>query len=79
MIGSSYILAQDENEDSEPETLQPLIIAEMETKVPTISVGEAVMQMELASAQFLVFRNEGKNDINVVYKRSDGNIGWIEP
>lgn len=79
LIGSSYILAQDENEDSEPETLQPLIIAEMETKVPTISVGEAVMQMELASAQFLVFRNEGKNDINVVYKRSDGNIGWIEP
>ena len=80
LIGSSYILAQEsEHEDSEPDTLQPLIIAEMETKVPTLSVGEAVMQMELAGEQFLVFRNEGKNSVNVVYRRSDGNIGWIEP
>ena len=77
---SSYILASpDHPEESEPETLQPMIIAEMEASVPTISVGEAVMQMELAHAPVLVFRNEKSNGINVVYRRDDGNVGWIDP
>lgn len=77
---SSYILAsQDESEDQEPETLQPIIVAEMETKIPSLSVGEAVMQMELAGSPVLVFRNEGKTGLNVVYRRDDGNIGWIDP
>lgn len=77
---SSYILASDsDSEAQEPESLQPMIIAEMETKIPTLSVGEAVMQMELGSAPVLVFRNEVKNGLNVVYRREDGNIGWIDP
>lgn len=77
---SSYILAaEQENEESEAETLQPIIVAEMETKIPSLSVGEAVMQMELAGAPVLVFRNEGKQGVNVVYRREDGNIGWIDP
>ncbi len=77
--GSSYILAQnDDADDAEPESLQPIIIAEMETSIPALSVGEAVMQMELAGAPVLVFRNEGKG-VNVVYRRDDGNIGWIDP
>jgi ribosomal subunit interface protein len=77
---SSYILASEgETEAAEPETLQPMIIAEMETKIPSLSVGEAVMQMELTGAPVLVFRNETKNGLNVVYRREDGNIGWIDP
>jgi hypothetical protein len=56
-----------------------MIIAEMETRVPTVSVGEAVMQMELAGAPLLVFRNEGHGGVNVVYRRDDGNVGWIDP
>ncbi|GHF65669.1 ribosome hibernation-promoting factor, HPF/YfiA family [Seohaeicola zhoushanensis] len=77
---SSYILAaEDESEDTEPTTLQPIIVAEMETKIPSLSVGEAVMQMELAGAPVLVFRNESKKGLNVVYRREDGNIGWIDP
>lgn len=77
---SSYILAADEQTaDSEPETLQPIIVAEMETKIPSLSVGEAVMQMELAGVPVLVFRNENKSGVNVVYRRDDGNIGWIDP
>lgn len=77
---SSYILASEEgSDDSEPETLQPIIVAEMETNIPSLSVGEAVMQMELAGAPVLVFRNEGKDGVNVVYRRDDGNIGWIDP
>lgn len=77
---ASYILAADEQtSESEPETLQPIIVAEMETKIPSLSVGEAVMQMELAGAPVLVFRNENKSGVNVVYRRDDGNIGWIDP
>lgn len=77
---ASYILAsKDVTEDAEPESLQPIIIAEMETQIPSLSVGEAVMQMELAGAPVLVFRKEGKEGLNVVYRRDDGNIGWIDP
>ena len=77
---SSYILASEEQaESAEPESLQPIIVAEMETQIPSLSVGEAVMQMELAGAPVLVFQNEGKKGLNVVYRRDDGNIGWIDP
>ena len=77
---SSYILAAtDHDEDQEPDSLQPMIIAETETQVPTLSVGEAVMQMELAGAPVVVFHKEGKTGVNVVYRRPDGNIGWIDP
>ena len=77
---ATYILAASEHEESaEPESLQPMIIAEMESRVPALSVGEAVMQMELAGAPLLVFRNEKHSGVNVVYRRDDGNIGWIDP
>ena len=79
--GSAYILAPTEEPvDDDNNALQPIIIAEMETKIPSITVGEAVMQLELAASQrFLVFRNEGHGGVNVVYRRDDGNIGWIDP
>ncbi|MCL4189669.1 MAG: ribosome-associated translation inhibitor RaiA [Rhodobacteraceae bacterium] len=77
---SSYILASPgDEEEAESATLQPIIIAEMETRVPTLSVGEAVMQMELAGVPLLVFRNERHGGVNVVHRRDDGNVGWIDP
>ncbi|PZX15829.1 SSU ribosomal protein S30P /sigma 54 modulation protein [Palleronia aestuarii] len=78
---ASYILAgAGDSELEEPETLQPMIVAEMQTRIPSLSVGEAVMQMELAGAPVLVFRNEKQaTGVNVVYRRDDGNIGWIDP
>jgi hypothetical protein len=77
---STYILAaSEETEDAEADSLQPIVIAEMETKIPSITVGEAVMQLELAGQRMLVFRNEGHGGVNVVYRRDDGNIGWIDP
>ncbi|MCO8143646.1 ribosome-associated translation inhibitor RaiA [Rhodovulum tesquicola] len=80
MQASSYILAASgHDEEAEPETLQPMIIAEMETQIPSISVGEAVMQMELSGSDVLVFRNEKTGKINVVHTRGDGNVGWIDP
>ena len=79
---SSYILhagSGDTDEASEPDSLQPVIVAEMETQVQSLSVGEAVMQMELAGAPLLVFRNNAHGGVNVVYQREDGNIGWVDP
>ncbi|PTV93521.1 SSU ribosomal protein S30P /sigma 54 modulation protein [Rhodobacter aestuarii] len=73
-----YVLAAEEDE-SDTDSLAPVIVAEMETKVPTISVGEAVMQMELSHKPLLVFRNEKHGGVNVVYRREDGNVGWIDP
>ena len=76
----SYILATtEETEEATTESDAPVIIAEMETKIPSISVGEAVMQMELANSSVIVFKNEKHDGINVVYRREDGNIGWIDP
>ena len=76
----SYILASSDDSDvAEEQVSTPVIVAEMETKIPSISVGEAVMQMELANSPVIVFRNEKNNSVNVVYKRDDGNIGWIDP
>ena len=79
--GSSYILApSDDGEEGDTDAPpQPIVIAEMETKIPSITVGEAVMQLELGSQKMLVFRNEGHGGVNVVYRREDGNIGWIDP
>ena len=78
---ASYVLdADEETWESQGDTgLQPIIVAEMETRVPTLSVGDAVMQMELAGAPLLVFRNEKHGGVNVVHRRDDGNVGWIDP
>ncbi|MGF1660515.1 MAG: ribosome hibernation-promoting factor, HPF/YfiA family [Rubrimonas sp.] len=79
VAAAAYVLAGDQDRQDEPETLDPVIVAEMKMDIQTISVGEAVMQMELAHAPVLVFRNERHGEINVVYRRDDGNIGWVDP
>jgi len=77
--GSYILAATEESEEATPESDAPVIIAETESQIPSISVGEAVMQMELANSPVIVFRNEKHSRINVVYRRDDGNIGWIDP
>jgi ribosomal subunit interface protein len=58
---------------------QPLIIAETHKEIPTLSVGDATMFMDLANESVFMFRNAKSNSLEVVYKRSDGNFGWISP
>jgi ribosomal subunit interface protein len=77
---AAYVLEASEAQGTEePEDLQPVIVAEMTEPVLSLSVGEAVMQMELAGKSFLIFRNDGTGRVNVVHTRDDGNIGWIDP
>lgn len=55
------------------------VIAEQVTEISLLSVSEAVMRMDLADQPVLMFRNNATGELNVVYRRSDGNIGWIDP
>ncbi len=55
------------------------VIAESQAEINTLSVGEAVMRMDLADQQVLMFRNSATAEFNVIYRRPDGNIGWIDP
>ncbi len=57
----------------------PVIIAEHQRDLCELSVSEAVMRLDLTDNAFLMFRNAGNGNINVVYRRQDGNIGWIDP
>jgi ribosomal subunit interface protein len=54
------------------------IIAEQATEISRLSVGEAVMRMDLADQLVLMFRNSATGELNVIYRRTDGNIGWID-
>ncbi len=84
--GQSTIPAQYKILEAEAETmaepaehLQPAIIAEMQLEIPEVSVSDAVMRLDLAELQTLMFRNLTHGGLNVVYRRTDGNIGWIDP
>ena len=55
------------------------MIAESVAEISTLSVGEAVMRLDLADQQVLMFRNSASTELNVIYRRPDGNIGWIDP
>jgi ribosomal subunit interface protein len=55
------------------------IIAEHPAEIALLSVGEAVMRMDLAHVPVLMFRNSATRALNVVYRRGDGNVGWIDP
>jgi len=55
------------------------VIAETRMEISRLTVGEAVMRMDLADQAVLMFRNSATNELNVIFRRSDGNIGWIDP
>lgn len=83
--GAAFVLEPTEpdpedgvDEAVETADLKPVIIAETETRIPKLSVGEAVLQMELGEEPVLMFRDEHTDSVCVVYRRSDGNIGWID-
>ncbi len=70
-------LKPDENE-AEGGT-EPAVIAEMEMPVLTLAVADAVMRLELGGLPALLFRNAKHSGLNMVYRRKDGNIGWVDP
>ena len=75
-----YVLAPIAEEPEEEDVGGgPTVVAEMSTELPNLTVSEAVMRMDLADAQVLLFRSRSHGELNLVYRRADGNIGWIDP
>jgi ribosomal subunit interface protein len=66
-------------EGGEEEGPHPAIVAETRVDIPESSVSDAVMLMDLRNTNALMFKNSGTGDYNMVYRREDGNIGWVEP
>ena len=58
---------------------QPVIVAEMTAEIPSLTVSEAVMRLDLADLTAMMFRNSAHGGLNMVYRRPDGNIGWLDP
>jgi len=80
VLAAMQYVIQPEHEDEEVDVdAQPVIIAEMPAHIATLSVSEAVMQMDLGDVPLVMFRNSTTQRFNVVYHRVDGNIGWIDP
>jgi len=80
LIPAQYnVFAAEPEQADEPEELQPAIIAEMQLDIPDATVSDAVMRLDLGDLQTLMFRNSSHGGLNVVYRRADGNIGWIDP
>ena len=79
LAAQQYVIQPDDENEEIPEDAQPAIIAEMETHVATLTVSEAVMRMDLGDLPVVMFTNSANGVLNVVYRRADGNIGWIDP
>ena len=82
MAASTWFTASDE-ELSEAEDAagqdDHVVVAEMTTEIPMLKVSEAVMRMNLADLPAMMFRNSAHGGLNMVYRRTDGNIGWVDP
>ena len=78
---AAYVIfaSADESDEEIEETSAPPIIAETKTDIPEYSVADAVMMLDLRDTPALFFKNAGTQRHNMVYRRADGSIGWVEP
>ena len=74
----SYVIEAPESDDEMP-GYNPVIIAEATTSMKRLSVSEAVMELDLTGAVCLVFHHGSSGRVNVIYRRADGNVGWVDP
>lgn len=85
LLAQAYVLAADAEDDAEIDSAEcgdsdnPVIIAETRARIPTVTVGDAVLLMDLSDQPALMFRNIGNGQFNLVYRRPDGHVGWIDP
>jgi ribosomal subunit interface protein len=82
MTADYYVLETPGGADEDAEIghdYSPLVIAENTTRMPVASVADAVAELDLSGAPVMVFRHAGNGRVNVIYRRADGNIGWIDP
>jgi ribosomal subunit interface protein len=76
----SYVIAAPVHDSDEEEApWNPVIIAESTTTLKQLSVSDAVMELDMTGVPVIVFRHAGHGRVNLVYRRADGHIGWIDP
>ena len=75
----SYVIEAPAESDDEMTGYSPVIIAEATTSLKRLSVSEAVMELDLTGAACLVFQHGSSGRVNIIYRRVDGNVGWIDP
>jgi ribosomal subunit interface protein len=78
-FSANYVIEAPDEEAEEQEGWSPVTIAESTAALPELSVRDAIAELDLTGAPVIVFRHAGSGDINIVYRRPDGNIGWIDP
>jgi len=75
----SYVIEAPAESDEEVTTYSPVIIAEATTSLKRFSVSEAVMELDLTGAACIVFQHGSSGRVNIIYRRTDGNVGWVDP
>jgi hypothetical protein len=76
---AGYTIFSGTKGEGEQQADNPAIVAETRVDIPESSVSDAVMLMDLRNTNALMFRNSGTGEFNMIYRREDGNIGWVEP
>lgn len=78
---NDYVVEDDPDSEEalHGDAADPVIVAETTMAIPTLSVSEAVMRMDLSGRPTLFFRHAGTDRLNAIYRREDGNVGWIDP
>jgi ribosomal subunit interface protein len=75
----SYVIEAPGESDEEVIAYNPVIIAEATTSLKLLSVSEAVMELDLTGAACIVFQHGLSGRVNIIYRRADGNVGWVDP
>lgn len=78
-IAYTVVAPAADEDDEVPEDYAPAIVAESTVALKTMSVASAVIELDTKDSPVVVFRNAGNDSVNIVYRRPDGNIGWIDP
>lgn len=79
IAAQQYVISGEPEETHETANDSPAVIAEMTTDIETLTVSQAVVRLDLGELQALLFRNGAHGGLNMIYRRPDGNIGWVDP
>ncbi len=79
LMAPSFVLNPEEDNAAGGANDNPVVVAEMTTPIETLTVGEAVMRLDLGDLPALMFRSRANGSLNMIYRRPDGHIGWVDP
>jgi len=79
VVAQSFVLNAEQADASDTGADNPVVVAEMTTPIEMLTVSEAVMRLDLGDLPALMFRNRSHGKLNMIYRRADGHIGWVDP